>query len=291
MKSMTGYGSGNVASTAGRLIVEVRSVNARFLELKVSLPRELQSLEAEVRATVQDAITRGRVDVAVKREMVKRELRVEADVDLIRAHLRAWQQIQRQLKLPGKIDVELLARTGLVAVRTLDQPIDLRKENAALKRALAGALAAHGRERAREGAHLQRDMRARLRSLERLRQTCAREAAKLAPLLSERLSTRVATLLGNTSLDPARLAQEIALVVDRGDVTEETTRLDSHLKALAALLDDAEPIGKRVEFLLQEILREVNTIGSKANHLPITQAVLAAKAEVEKLREQVANVE
>jgi uncharacterized protein (TIGR00255 family) len=134
-------------------------------------------------------------------------------------------------------------------------------------------------------------MRRRLNELAKLRRECAQLASAMRPLFAERLSKRVAALLGEATPDPARLVQEVAFALDRSDITEELTRLESHLAALGALLRERAPIGKRFEFLLQEALREVNTIGSKANHLPVTQAVLRAKGELEKLREQVANLE
>lgn len=292
MRSMTGFGSGSAPTPGGRIVAEVRSVNARFLEARVSLPREHQALEPELRALVQKRIARGRVDVSLRREGTEgRRRRVEPDVALARDLLRAWRRIQRELRLPGEIDVGLLCRARPDLVRTVEWAGDGRAEAVACRRAVAQALAAHERERRREGANLERDMRRRLRALERLRRSCARSAARAASSQRERLETRLRATLAGAAVEPRRVAEEVALLVDRSDVSEEIARLESHLGALAELLRDRKPTGRRIEFLLQEILREFNTIGSKASEIRVTEAVLAAKSEIEKLREQAANVE
>jgi uncharacterized protein (TIGR00255 family) len=289
---MTGFGSASAAVGGGRVVAEVKSVNARFLELKVVLPRDHQALEAEVRALVQTRISRGRVDLTIRREGAElRSARVAPNLELARATVKAWQRLQRELRLPGEIDLALLRDLRVDLVREIDDPRDGRKEADAMRKVVERALDAHDRERRREGSHLERDMRRRARTLDRLRATCATQAGQMKVIARERLASRLAALEGLGVLDPQRIVQEVALLVERGDVSEELTRLGSHLQALTALLGEKEPAGKRVEFLLQEILREFNTIGSKANHLPVTEAVLAAKGELEKLREQTANVE
>jgi len=292
MKSMTGFGSATAPVPGGRVVVEIKSVNARFLELKIALPRDQQALEPDVRALVQARISRGRVDLSARREGTEpRNVRVAPDLELARATVKAWQRLQRELRLPGEIDLALLRDLRVDVVRAVEDPRDGRREADATRKAVQRALEAHDRERRREGAHLERDMRSRARTLEQLRATCASQTAKMKELARERLTARLATLDGLSPLEPQRIVQEVALLVERSDVSEELTRLGSHLKALTALLHEKEPAGKRVEFLLQEVLREFNTIGSKANHLPVTEAVLAAKGELEKLREQTANVE
>jgi len=292
VKSMTGFGTAASAAAGARIVAEVRSVNARFLDLKISLPREHVALEGEVREAVQNAIERGRVEVSVRREgSARRRSRVEADLDLARAHAEAWRKVQRALGLRGDVDLALLRASGPDIVRVTEAPSDPADEQPALRRALARAIAAHGRERAREGAHLREDMSRRLDAIDGLRSDCLREAGELRGVLAERLTTRVAALLGGQAPDPARIVQEVAIAIERSDFTEELTRLGSHVAAFRKLLRESVAVGKRIEFLLQEMLREVNTIGSKAAHLPVTEAVLAAKSELEKLREQAANVE
>ncbi len=292
MKSMTGYATAAVEVPGGRLVAEVRSVNSRFLELRIVLPREHQALESELRERVQKLIARGRVDLTVRREGAPRATpRVEPDLDLARATVAAWRKVQKALELPGEIDLAFLRATGADVVRVVQGEPDLAKEASAIRRVVARALAQHDAERSREGANLLRDMRERLRNLERLHGESVRIAREMKPILTERLTSRVAALLGEQGLDEGRMLQEVALAVDRSEVNEELTRLGSHLSALAGLLRERLAVGKRIEFLIQEMVREVNTIGSKANHLPMTRVVLAAKSELEKLREQAANVE
>jgi len=292
LKSMTGFGTATAAVSGGRMVAEVRSVNARFLDLKISLPREHAVVEGQVRESVQAAIERGRVEVSVRREgTARRRSRVEVDLDLARAHAEGWRKVQQALGLSGGVDLALLRASGSDIVRVVEAPVDPGDEQPALSRAVAKALAAHAKDRAREGGHLRDDMRKRLDAIDGLRADCLREAGGLRGHLAERLTTRVATLLGGQAPDPSRIVQEVAIALDRSDFTEELTRLGSHVDAFRKLLRESEPVGKRIEFLLQEMLREVNTIGSKAGHLPVTQAVLAAKGELEKLREQAANVE
>lgn len=292
MKSMTGYGSAAVEVPGGRLVAEVRSVNSRFLELRIVLPREHQGLESELRERVQKSISRGRVDVTVRREGGARvTARVEPDLELARATVAAWRKLQKALGLPGEIDLAFLRASGADVVRVVQGQPDLAKEASAIRRVVARALAQHDAERSREGANLLRDMRERLQNLERLHAESVRLAREMKPVLTERLTARVAALLGEQGLDEGRMLQEVALAVDRSEVNEELTRLKSHLSALSGLLRERLAVGKRIEFLIQEMVREVNTIGSKANHLPMTKVVLAAKSELEKLREQAANVE
>lgn len=292
MKSMTGFGAAQATVPGGRVTVEVRSVNSRFLELRIGLPREHQGLEAELRKMVQKEIQRGRVEVSVRREgRAGRKAKVEADLKLAREVAAAWRRVGKELRLPGDLDVAFLRSAAGDIVRTVEEAPEPSKDARAIRSALKKAVQAHDRERVREGAHLEKDMRKRLKSLQRLHGRAAKLAAGLRGVLMERLQVRIADLMGEQAPEPARIVQEVALAVDRGDVSEELARLESHLSALADLLAAGDPVGKRIEFLLQEILREVNTIGSKANHLPLTEAVLEAKGEIEKLREQVANVE
>jgi len=292
VKSMTGFGTAAVAVPGGRLVAEVRSVNARFLELRIALPREHQGAEAELREAVQQTVERGRVDIAVRREgTLRSNVMVEPDLDLARATVAAWRRLKKELKLPGEIDLALLRSSGGELLRSVQVQPDAEKELPALRRAVAQALAQHTRERQREGNNLAKDMKERWKNLGQLQRECARLAREMKPMLTERLTARVTALLGDQGVDQGRVLQEVALAVDRSEINEELTRLASHLDALAALLRENASIGKRLEFLIQEMVREVNTIGSKANHLPMTQAVLAAKSELEKLREQTANVE
>lgn len=292
MKSMTGFGAAQETVPGGRVTVEVRSVNSRFLELRIGLPREHQGLEADLRKLVQSGIERGRVEVSVRREgRAGRKAKVEADLKLAREIAGAWRRVAKDLRIPGEMDISFLRAAAGDIVRTVEEAPEPAKDAKAIRAALKKALGAHDRERVREGAHLEKDMRKRLKALQRLHARAAKLAAGMRKVLTEKLNGRIADLMGDQAPEPARIVQEVALAVDRGDVSEELARLESHLTALSDHLASKGPVGKKIEFLLQEILREVNTVGSKANHLPLTETVLEAKGEIEKLREQVANVE
>ncbi len=292
MKSMTGFGQATAGVGLERWTAEARSVNSRFLELKLVLPREHQDLEHDLRERLQLKLARGRVDVTVRREGTAPVVRrAEIDLEGAKARLGAWRRLQRDLNVPGEIDLAFLREIAGDTVRTAEVPRDRKAERAAISRAVVASVAALERDRAREGRHLAAELRRLVGELGRLHGDCARLAAGMRDTFAARLEKRLATLLADAGLEASRLVAEVALLVERSDIAEELARLAAHIDAFRGLLREREPVGKRIEFLLQEIHREVNTIGSKANHLPLTQAVLEAKAVGEKLREQAANVE
>jgi uncharacterized protein (TIGR00255 family) len=292
MTSMTGYGAASVDAPAARITVEIRSVNQRFLDVKVNAPREYAAWERDVRERVRAVAHRGRVEVTVGRTAIaaRRRYTVSVRAELARAYVRAARDLARDLSLEGRVGLtDILRLPDLFELS--EQPPDLRAEARALQRAVTNALRAFDRERRREGGHLQRDMERRTAALRELAKRIRRRLPQALVALRRQVEERLVRLVGGADLDRGRVAQEVAVLADRSDVTEELVRLEGHLKALTATVRDRGPIGKRVEFLLQEIHRELNTTGSKAGDAAITDAVLAAKAEVEKLREQVQNVE
>jgi uncharacterized protein (TIGR00255 family) len=290
MKSMTGYATAQGRAGDVQITVEVRSVNGRNLDLKLALPREYARAESDMRKLVGDAMERGRVEVFVTRGAATGSRSIALQRDVAAAYVRAWQELKREFHVSGDIDLSLLqGRPELFQPRA--DVADLGAEIASATRLLVRALQAHARERGREGKHLGHDMRGRVRALAAVAKRLQGRARHVATRHRERLEARMTELLGKAAADPARVAQEAALLAERTDVTEELVRLEAHLKTLADLLADAAPVGKRIDFLLQEVHRELNTVGSKANDLETTRAVLDGKAEVEKLREQVQNVE
>jgi len=292
MRSMTGYGSGAAEGKRVRVTVEMRGVNQRFLDVKVTVPREYAAWEAEIRERVRRTAQRGRVEVSVQRAPVPSERRYRVDVqpNLGRAYVGTARELARTLGLPGGPTLgDLLRLPGLFEV--VEEPPDLGREQAPLRRALAAALRAFDAERRREGLHLARDMQRRAAELRTLTLRIRRRLPQALAALRGQVEERLVRLVGGSQLDPSRIAHEVAMLADRGDITEELVRLESHLAALAAALCQHGPVGKRIDFLLQEIHRELNTTGAKAGDLVITDLVLAAKGELEKLREQVQNVE
>jgi uncharacterized protein (TIGR00255 family) len=288
---MTGFGGGRGEAGGEALTVELRAVNGKFCEVKARLPRELVSLESELAKTIKSRLSRGVVDVFVRREGVSGRGAVpRVDLALASAYAKALRELKDELGLAGEPSVQDVA--PLEGVLTLGETTpDLAVLSTALQSALAAALEALDQMRRREGEALARDLSTRFETLERL----AAQVAKLAPAqveaYRERLSARVAELARGVPVDPARLAQEVAFFADRTDVAEEVTRLASHLAQLRELIQSDAPAGRRLEFLVQEVNREINTIGSKSQHAGIAAMIVEMKAELERVREQVQNVE
>jgi uncharacterized protein (TIGR00255 family) len=288
---MTGFGAGRGEAAGEALTVELRAVNGKFCEVKPRLPRELSTLETELVKTVKARVSRGVVDVFVRRESASgRGLLPQLDLALAAAYAKALRELKDELGLAGEPSVHDVAQ--LDGVLSLGEAAaDVAAMGLALQSALQTALDALDQMRRKEGEALARDLMARLSTLEQ----GAREVARLAPLqiehARERLSARIAELSRGVPLDPARLAQEVALFADRTDVSEELTRLASHLEQLRGLIGSDAPAGRKLEFLVQEVHREINTIGSKSQHAGIAAAVVDLKAELERVREQIQNVE
>ncbi|MBI3768038.1 MAG: YicC family protein [Deltaproteobacteria bacterium] len=287
---MTGYGSAAAPIPGGRVTIEVRSVNQRFLDVRVTAPREYGPWEAECRETVRAHVARGRVEVHVSRGAPPiARTHVVLNPAAAREHAAAWRRLMHELGLPGPLEPSLFRTPEIF--QTVEMASDVRPEFPGATRALRLALVRFDRERRREGANLHRDMRARIDRLAAIERSVRRHAATTLRDVQAKLAERMECLLQGSEVDLARVAQEAALVADRADVTEEMVRLASHLSALRGMLGAREPVGKQIEFLLQEAHREINTIGSKINNLAVTQLVVEAKGEVERLREQVQNVE
>lgn len=287
---MTGYGAAEGQTARGTLRIEIRTVNHRFLNVALKLPSELQPLEAEVREGLRREFERGHVAVSARWLGSDDGVpRVSVDLDHARQVAGALRDLQSALGLGGELDLALVAR----------QPDVLTRNAAALEPAewgevapiLAAAAEACRVMREREGAALTHDLLERLDRLD----AAAGEIAALAParLLRERdrLRKAVAELLDGRAMDETRLAQEVALNADRLDITEELVRFRTHTSACRETLGGTEPVGKRLGFLAQEMGREVNTIGSKANDADIAQLVIGMKGELEKIREQLENLE
>jgi uncharacterized protein (TIGR00255 family) len=290
IRSMTGFGAGHGVAAGEELDVEVRSVNHKFCEVKVRLPREYAALELEAATLVKERLARGGVDVSIRRVAGAGGLAPRVDAQLAEAYARAFAELQARLDLAtGATLADILSADGVVRLEERDVDLDAARE--AVRAGLSAALEALVEMRAREGAALARDLAGRLDTIEAL-------AARVAALTPEavdhhraRLEERVVELARGIALDPARLAQEVALLADRSDVTEELIRLGSHVAQVRGLLASGEPAGRKLDFLVQEMHREVNTTGSKSQSAEIAGVVVALKAEIERMREQVQNVE
>jgi len=289
--SMTGYGQGSSRSEAWVINVQARSVNHRFCEVAVRLPRQYAGLEEKVRRSVQEGIARGRVEISVTvepGEAKKKSLIV--DRPLAQAYVNALQDLAASLSLPAAVDISLLAR--FPDVLTLSEPEeDLEALWSEMSGAIATALAALRQMRENEGAALSQDIAHRTAKIGQIIKTIEERSGLVVEEARERLKTRLAELLGNVELDENRLLMEIAILADKSNITEELIRLQSHLEQLGRTLREGKEVGRKLDFLLQEINREVNTIGSKSSDYTIAAAVVETKSELEKIREQVQNLE
>ena len=290
MRSMTGYGLGDVALSAGRLAVEIRGVNHRFLDVRVRMPRELGDLASFVEQVARERLTRGRYEVAIRVEGVTLGAPV-LDRDRARAAFRALSELRDELAPGAEVPLSLLGAIPDLFVPSIDREIEHLRD--AARAAFAVATAGLDAMRVREGAALREDLVKRLARVRALAGDVGARAPEVVEAHRRRLRERADRLLAATEIDvdSARLEQEIAVFAERSDVCEELTRLESHCSQFSELLVSEEPVGRRLDFLLQEMAREANTVGAKSPDAPIAHAVVEIKAEIERMREQVQNVE
>jgi uncharacterized protein (TIGR00255 family) len=293
IRSMTGYGRAESTGARTTLTVECKSVNHRHLDVSLKLPRVLASFEADARRLIQASVQRGRVDVSAAVTTAEGTVLNPLSVNIAqgREYADAARRLAEALDLSDGPSLGWVM--GQPGVLTREEQVALSADEAwpLLEKALAGALALMVERRETEGAALARELTGLRAVLAGHVDAVARRAPAAVERRAARLSERMQAMLGDLTLDPARLAAEVAVWADRTDVSEELARLRAHLTQLAALLAGDEPVGRTLDFLIQEINREVNTIGSKADDLEISQAVIAAKATLEKMREQVQNIE
>ena len=291
MRSMTGYGRGESERGGAKISVEINSVNRRQSDIVVNLPRELNAFEPRVRQAVSDRVSRGRSNVVVAYDRSASAARSLAlDSALARSYHESMRALQDELRVTGEITIGMILQAPGV-LRFTDDGLAPSEAWPALEEALAAALDEMVRMRAREGKHLAKDLIHRLKVV---RQSL-KEVRKLHPAVAEKYRVTLRERLNKAGLEFApndeRLLKEVALFADRSDVSEELTRLESHLAQFAHHLRKDEPVGRTLEFITQEISRELNTLGAKAGDAEISRHVVACKSEVEKIREQIQNLE
>ena len=293
IRSMTGYGRAESTGARTILTVECKSVNHRHLDISLKLPRVLTVFEADARRMIQAAVQRGRVDASAAVTTAEGTVLNPLSVNIAqgREYADAARRLADALELPDGPSLGWVM--GQPGVLTREEQVPLSAEEAwpLLEKALGGALALMVERRETEGAALAKELATLGDALAGHVETVARRAPAAVERRAARLRERMQAMLGDASLDPARLAAEVAVWADRTDVSEELARLRAHLGQLTALLAGDEPVGRTLDFLIQEINREVNTVGSKADDLEISQTVIAAKAALEKMREQAQNIE
>ncbi|HEY2987198.1 MAG TPA: DUF1732 domain-containing protein [Candidatus Binatia bacterium] len=287
MKSMTGYGEATAQGRRVKVTVQVRSLNHRHLDLQPRIPREYLSMEEDIRKLIRETISRGRVELFVTRSLLKGQGReLELNERLLGQYLQTFSRIKRRFGLQGNVDLSLCA--GLPDLFQFVEPESRGEEEGSLVfKALDKALKNLERSREREGRHLMRDVQAQARHLRAIGATLAKESGKIGLRIKQSLVLRE----GGEVAGAAAGAPVNGGLTFKGEIHEETVRLKSHVDELSRLVRKRSAMGKRIEFLLQEIVRELNTISSKAPQLPVIQLVVAGKERVEKIREQAQNIE
>jgi len=291
MRSMTGYGRGETDYNGTKFSVELNSVNRKQSDIVVNLPRDLAELEPRIRQTINENISRGRTNVVVSyHNGASGPRKLALDVDLARSYHDAMRALQKELNTPGEITIGAILQAPGV-MRAPEEAFDSNAAWPAIERALKGALSELIKMREREGKHLAKDLIRRLKAMRKqikeIRGLHPDVVKKYRAALLERIQKAGLPI----SADDERLVKEISFFADRSDVSEELTRIESHVAQFAHHLRRHEPVGRTLEFITQEIFRELNTLGAKANDAGISQRVVVCKAELEKIREQIQNLE
>jgi uncharacterized protein (TIGR00255 family) len=288
---MTGFGRTQLERGGTQVVAEVRSLNQRFFELKLNLPRGWGEHEVEIRKIVQSAVERGRVEAFVRCVVLKPpRARLRVNDDLAASYVSELRRLGKRLELDGKLGLEaILQRPEIFQV--IEEENDTQAGVEIALQAVRRAVKALDTERRREGAALRRDFATRLKHISDSVPRIEKLAAESRAAIHASFETRVRELLGDLPVNEKRLYEEASSAAQHGDITEELTRLGVHLRAMRDLINRVGPVGKSIEFLLQEINREVNTMGAKSQNAALSQITIEMKGEVEKMREQVQNVE
>ncbi len=290
-RSMTGFGRGEAQVDGRSWTVEIKTVNHRFLDQRIGLPAGVVAFEDRVKKMIAARLHRGRVEVNVTLSGdTSAGVLLQVNMDLARRYHQCLQTVKREFDLAGEVTLsDMLALRDLIGRQ--EEGLDLEREWPALAAALGDALDECDLMREREGQALKEELLSRLRRFTRIVKEIEEEIPAVVDKRRRELEVRIEKLLAEVDLDPARLAQEAAYMADKADVTEEIVRLGSHIEQFTSFLNRDEPVGRRLDFLLQEFLREVNTLSSKINNGAIAHLGVEMKNEIEKLREQVQNIE
>lgn len=289
---MTGFGRATAAGDNFSITVELKTVNNRFLDVNLRLSSEIQSLETAIKRTIGNRLSRGRVDVNVQYER-SNEVSYEINRPMINGYLAAMRSMKHEFDLAGEPDLNVIARLPNVVIPSKAEAGP--EFFAAIESVLGDALDDLEKMREIEGASLADELNSRLAGIEGRLPAIEEESGKVAAEYHDRLLKRMNDMLAKTTsqidIDQGRLAQEVAYLADRADISEEITRLKTHIDHFRSIMSDEKDVGKRLDFLTQELNREANTITSKTNNMVVKENALAVKSEIEKIREQVQNVE
>jgi uncharacterized protein (TIGR00255 family) len=296
LRSMTGYAQAQAGESGWSLRISVRSVNHRFLDLHLRVPEGFEPLEPRIRRIVRERVRRGHLDVTLRYDPAGAAT-VGVNQEVAAAYVHAVNELRKRYEIHAEPDLAgILRLPGVIGAAALSVEEELPKVEVAVARCLGEALDKLDRMREEEGEALRRDMSGRLSAISRMAAEVEPLAHAARPAFARRLELRLRELLGDSPMDPARLAQEAAIAAERSDVSEELARLASHTAQFESLLSDAADAGKKLDFLLQEMQREANTLlsktpGNEEGGLEITRLALEIKSEIEKIREQVQNIE
>lgn len=291
MLSMTGFGRGEFKDNGIELTCEVKSVNNRYLDVSIKAPKVFASVEDDIRSKVKEGMTRGHLDIFIsytdKRE---RQKSLILDEELLKAYVAAAQKAESVLpEIKNDLTLSYLLRIPDV-LKSEELTQDDEELKAALFSALQAAIAALNSMRSREGEKLENDMLSRMDEIRRLVEAIKKKAPKVAEEHRKKLETRMKKILEEREVDETRLLSEVAIFADKSNIDEELTRLDSHIEQFKEICSNQQ-VGRKLDFLVQEFNREANTICSKSNDLEVTRLALSLKNEIEKVREQVQNIE
>ncbi len=291
LKSMTGYGRGEGESGMGKVLVESRSVNHRYSDINIRLPKRLAIFENRIKEIIRSQVSRGRIDVSIKLDALGGEkFQLQVDSTLAEQYFQALLSLKDKFQLRGEITLELLAGAkDLISAK--EEVGDIEPYWLEIVPILKRALQEMDEMKCSEGSALAKDIQNRLERITQQLKEIKAQLPSYVEAYQNRLRERLQSLLGGIEVDPGRLQQEIALLAERTDITEEIVRAESHLGQFALLFNEKESVGRKMDFLLQEIHREVNTVSAKANDAEISQKVVEIKSELEKIREQVQNIE
>ena len=291
IRSMTGYGRGQKVISLGRVTAEARSTNHRYLDISLRLPKKLYPFETRIKEMVKAHFSRGRIDISIEMDSGgKDQFKLEPNIEVAQMYVDSLECLKSKLNITGEVTLDLISRAkDVITAKEMEEDVAPFWEE--MSGVLLSCLEALEAMRESEGRNLVIDLEGRLKRIARHIGEMRGRCPSVVEAYRKRLSERLAEMTEGMEIDRSRLHQEVAYFADRSDITEEVVRADSHLRQFGQMLELDEPMGRKMDFLVQEIHREVNTISAKANDVVISQKVVEIKAELERMREQIQNIE
>ena len=291
IKSMTGFGAGDAETADFKVHIEVKAVNQRFLETNYHMPYSMNMFENQLTKKIKEYASRGKLDINIRfQDLRDKAVTVKVDKGLVAAYGQALQEISSQLELSAPVTAAQIASYPDV-LKLNEENADLEAAQPVLMQAMAQALESFVAMREAEGQNIQRDLLARIDTLENFVEELEKLAPEIVAAYRQRLENLLREYLAKEDIEESRIIQEVALFTDKVNYTEETVRLRSHFNQFRQIITAGEPVGRKLDFLIQEMNREINTVASKANSAGAAQFVVDVKSEIEKIREQIQNIE